>query len=229
MTRQVPWLRVFVEGVVIVGSILLAFGIDAAWEERQEREEERALIQEIRTTLSEDLEGVTQEADTMIWVNEGLQSLIQSLEAGAELDSVDPDHQRAFLALHRFVVVTVRYGPFETLKARGFDLVSNPALRVRLTSLYENQFPRLIENSEIDRRLSRERILPYMVEYLELDTGGNWVARQRVPEARSLGLTLARYRLETLVRFYLPSFETTIELMKETLDEIDAELRALGE
>ena len=26
MTRQIPWLRVFVEGVVIVGSILLALG-----------------------------------------------------------------------------------------------------------------------------------------------------------------------------------------------------------
>ena len=29
VTRQIPWLRVFVEGVVIVASILLAFGIDA--------------------------------------------------------------------------------------------------------------------------------------------------------------------------------------------------------
>ena len=38
-TRSVPWLRVFVEGVVIVGSILLAFGIDAWWEGRQERQE----------------------------------------------------------------------------------------------------------------------------------------------------------------------------------------------
>ncbi len=27
LSRQIPWLRVFVEGVVIVGSILLAFGI----------------------------------------------------------------------------------------------------------------------------------------------------------------------------------------------------------
>ena len=32
LTRQIPWLRVFVEGVVSVGSILLAFGIDAWWE-----------------------------------------------------------------------------------------------------------------------------------------------------------------------------------------------------
>ena len=35
MTRQIPWLRVFVEGVVIGGSILLAFRIDAAWEARE--------------------------------------------------------------------------------------------------------------------------------------------------------------------------------------------------
>jgi len=32
-TRQIPWLRVFVEGVVIVVSILLAFGIEAWWHE----------------------------------------------------------------------------------------------------------------------------------------------------------------------------------------------------
>ena len=30
MTPQIPWLRVFVEGVVIGGSILLAFGIEAS-------------------------------------------------------------------------------------------------------------------------------------------------------------------------------------------------------
>jgi hypothetical protein len=35
---SIPWLRVLIEGVVIVGSILLAFGIDAWWNERQETE-----------------------------------------------------------------------------------------------------------------------------------------------------------------------------------------------
>jgi len=41
---QIPWLRVFVEGVVIVASILLAVGIDAWWEGVQEREEEQAIL-----------------------------------------------------------------------------------------------------------------------------------------------------------------------------------------
>ena len=53
MKTQIPWLRVFVEGVVIVGSILLAFGIQAWWDDRQEREEEgrilAGLLQESRT------------------------------------------------------------------------------------------------------------------------------------------------------------------------------------
>ncbi len=37
MTRQIPWLRVFGEGLVIVVSILLAFGIEAWWAERLKR------------------------------------------------------------------------------------------------------------------------------------------------------------------------------------------------
>ena len=50
MTRQVPWLRVFVESVVIVGSILLAFGLQAWWEERQER---RAEVEYLSALLDE--------------------------------------------------------------------------------------------------------------------------------------------------------------------------------
>lgn len=65
VNQRVPWLRVLVEGVVIVGSILLAFGIDAAWDGRQERERTRrhleALIREVRQTQEEirrEIEGV---------------------------------------------------------------------------------------------------------------------------------------------------------------------------
>ncbi len=38
MKAQIPWPRVFVEGVVIVGSVLLAFGIEAWWDGVQEAE-----------------------------------------------------------------------------------------------------------------------------------------------------------------------------------------------
>jgi hypothetical protein len=43
-TKEIPWRRVAVEGVVIVGSILLAFGIDALWEALRERDEARSAV-----------------------------------------------------------------------------------------------------------------------------------------------------------------------------------------
>ena len=53
MNRQIPWLRVFVEGVVIVGSILLAFGIQAWWESAGEREREKRYLQSLGKEFAE--------------------------------------------------------------------------------------------------------------------------------------------------------------------------------
>jgi hypothetical protein len=51
---QIPWFRVFVEGVVIVGSILLAFGIEAWWDGRQERQEVAQSLELIARDLERD-------------------------------------------------------------------------------------------------------------------------------------------------------------------------------
>ena len=56
--RQIPWARIFIEGVVIVGSILLAFGIQAAWDERQERRAEAEYLLAIQGELEENLDAV---------------------------------------------------------------------------------------------------------------------------------------------------------------------------
>ena len=53
LNRQVPWLRVFVEGVVIVGSILMACGIEAWWAESKERAEEQNLLTALHSELTD--------------------------------------------------------------------------------------------------------------------------------------------------------------------------------
>lgn len=56
-TRKVPWKRISVEAVAIVGSILLAFAIDAWWDERQvaaaQRAQMRALLEEFKEARSQ--------------------------------------------------------------------------------------------------------------------------------------------------------------------------------
>ena len=44
VSSRLPLRRFFVEGVVVVGSILLAFGIDAWWDRSRERIEERVVL-----------------------------------------------------------------------------------------------------------------------------------------------------------------------------------------
>ena len=53
MSKQIPWLRVFVEGAVIVASILLAFALDAWWDRRGERVWERAQLEALHGEFTE--------------------------------------------------------------------------------------------------------------------------------------------------------------------------------
>jgi hypothetical protein len=54
MPRQVPWFRIGAEGVAIVVSILLAFGIQAWWESMQDRQSERRALELIHGDLLTD-------------------------------------------------------------------------------------------------------------------------------------------------------------------------------
>jgi hypothetical protein len=47
LNRQIPWLRISLEGVLIVTSILLAFGIDAWWADQQEQKEAVRLVESL--------------------------------------------------------------------------------------------------------------------------------------------------------------------------------------
>lgn len=47
-TRKIPWKRLAVEATAIIVSILLAFAIDAWWEERGERQAELVLFERLR-------------------------------------------------------------------------------------------------------------------------------------------------------------------------------------
>jgi hypothetical protein len=167
---------------------------------------------------------ISNEADTIASVRDRLVSLTAQYDSGIQMDSHEPAYRQAFTGFDRFVVVTARYAPYETLKARGLELVSDQSLRVQLTSLYEDALPRLVGNGEIDQALPRDRLLPFMLEYLRFDESGHWAATTRVAEATELALTLARYRLLTIDLHLGPSFDDTLELMRETLRAIEEEL-----
>lgn len=217
------WKHAAGEIVLIVVGVTIALATSSWYDSRQRLRDETALLGELRTTLGQDLAGVTTALDTMYQADQDIQLLVGLFESGT-FDSDNPDHRALVGQLERFTQVTIRTGPFETLKARGLNLISSPALRVTLTSLYDDEFPILQSDADIDRQLTRERILPYLLEHFDLTDDGWAVKPGHLASAGSLGATLGRYRSRTLVRFYLPAFARTTKLMTQALSEIDSQL-----
>lgn len=51
--KQIPWPRILIEGVIIVISILLAFAIEAWWNDRLSRADERGVLVQLNAGLAE--------------------------------------------------------------------------------------------------------------------------------------------------------------------------------
>ena len=68
---EIPWKRICVEAVTIVGSILLAFAIDAWWEERQERDAELRQLHRVSAELDANAERIQRKLDVLADAIEG--------------------------------------------------------------------------------------------------------------------------------------------------------------
>ena len=76
-TKGIPWLRVFAEGAVIVGSILLAFALDAWWGDRSRRAE----LREQASVVADEMESAHQALRAVLDVHEWNARLVEQLTA----------------------------------------------------------------------------------------------------------------------------------------------------
>jgi len=125
---QIPWPRVFVEGVVIVGSILLAFGLQAWWEGRQERDEESRLLIDLRGEFVENrdlLRTSIQRHESFLASAQGLLDTSETQDEESRAD-VTQDAFQVFLSTTSF---HPKSGVLDGLLSSGrLDLVSDGRL-----------------------------------------------------------------------------------------------------
>jgi hypothetical protein len=58
VNKNRPWSRLIAESLAIIASILVAFAIDAWWQDRQERKDERQYVSSLRQEFSAELESL---------------------------------------------------------------------------------------------------------------------------------------------------------------------------
>ena len=109
--RKIPWTRLTVESIAIVGSILVAFAIDAWWEDRQERGDERSYLSSLRQELIQGLDSVAQVESVHINVLNSNVELINQ-------EGIEDMFYFSFITL-----TTIGYGDFAPTSELGQKIV----------------------------------------------------------------------------------------------------------
>jgi hypothetical protein len=233
---QVPWLRVFVEGVVIVGSILLAFGIEAWWDGVQEEEKVRQDLLGVAQEIAENRERVLWQVDLMERIAVGGAAMAEMMESDRESTMTDLPDTLAWLVMSTGPTLDASSGALDALITSGrLASVDDLELRRRLSGLgdrigdaLENQF-RVVEL--FDREM-RPATYDYFDNTSVNDVGAAfWIQEERVPGRALVHRAHVEFpnslSIRNLVRFRNLNMGSAVNEMRTVLQELDDLLELL--
>jgi hypothetical protein len=139
MTQQIPWTRVLIEGVVIVGSILLAFGIDAWWETQQEEGTARDYVVRIEADLRETRANIDQSVAQYANVLAHSRAILPILNGAEALPQDTLGFLASALQASRITEPIVARSAYDDLISTGnLRIIRDDALRYELSRFYAN-------------------------------------------------------------------------------------------
>jgi hypothetical protein len=131
---DIPWKRIAIEATAIVASILLAFAIDAWWDESQNQQDIRLSLARLSDNLKTTLLDLETDVETLeqSWV--AAQSLINSDNSKRAQGSAET----ALAELFKTRTPTAESAEYRSLTSTGMLRdISNPEIVTAVTSAYE--------------------------------------------------------------------------------------------
>ena len=163
---SIPWPRILAEGGAIVISILLAFAIDAWWQERSDRAREEAaihrLIVEYQTNLARLTEDKLDHQNVLAATNQLLDMI------GPDPAAVEDEDAMAQILIHCLTnpVLEPRLGTTNSLIASGeIRLLEDNEIQSKLTE-WPMLAQELIDWQQIERMHGEELILDLTYDYV---------------------------------------------------------------
>lgn len=197
MNQPNSWRRFIAEGVVIVASILLAFGIDAWWADVQDQKDEALILRALATEFRENLAELRAVHEVHARYAQELAELVGIMVAQPD-GSILQVGDSQLRPLISFRTADPATGTLSTLLASGrIDLIRDEELQQALAG-----WPAVVEDVAEDERLVRDFVHGQLVTGIvdELDVGRllvNWSqlgeggATTRVSEVAQLSLRVS--------------------------------------
>jgi len=216
------WRYAIGEVLLIVVGISIALGANSWYENRKERADERAVLQQLSESLQVDLDNFEEHRQSHVDQEGDIIRLVEHME-GAK--PYGPEMSSFFRSVKRWREVRSNTAPYETLKSRGLDMVVSADLRSKIVYYYENRVQSQIRMAMNDREFVTDSINPYIDRnFYYIDTVAleplNYEALRKDVYFRNLCLA----KLFRLQNYILPSYQITNKMIRELLDDIDTEL-----
>ena len=236
-SNKLPWRRIITEGSVIVVSILLAFAIDAWWNERIERAQEREHLQSMRDEFKTSIDGAKAILESIQTHAADVDSLIASLKTVEQGQSITVS-DKILGSINMWRTTDVSTSTLNALMSSGnLNQLSNPELRAELAGL-----PALIldmtEDEILSQKFAENTMSVHLVklglaEIVYANRGGDdEVVKlfQKVPKEITVPHTPELIGLLTIRRVHLAYSEVTIPGVVAYLEKLIAMIdEELGE
>jgi hypothetical protein len=162
-SKQLPWRKILTEGMVIVVSILLAFAIDAWWNERIERQQEREHLVSMKEEFRSSIEGLQEVLLSVQTHAQNIEQLIvqlKTVEQGASI-VVGEDIMGS---VNIWRTTDVSTSTLTALMSSGsLNMLSNSDLRAELAGLPASIFD-MTEDEVIAQEFSEKVMSAYLVD-----------------------------------------------------------------
>ncbi len=219
LVKPFNWKYALGEFVLIVAGILIALWLNDWNQDRRDRRTELQLLREMRVALAEDLADNRTDYDSFKETRGRLTQLQSYLERRAPYS---PRIDSLFGALLVTRVLQLNSGPYEVLRARGFEALSNDTLRSQIVHFYGTTHPFMAMRYARVDEFVREYSQAY---FLRNFSGGSRTGG--VASALSYNDVIRDPYLANLVAWHLSDLTLMVTRYEETLREGDVLLHAL--
>jgi len=133
-SQNIPWKRIAVEAMAIVGSILLAFAIDAWWDNRQIRIDEQQILLGLRAEFTANHELLSRDLASNLQDVQSLVDLLSLIEGG-QSDDIKSIALAALEEMHSPKTSDLGSGTLNALLGSGrLEILRSRKLRIQLTN-----------------------------------------------------------------------------------------------
>jgi len=170
-TQNIPWNRIAVEAAAIVGSILLAFAIDAWWDDRQDRAVEQRILVGLKSEFEQNLGLIETEFS---YRNAVVDSILKIFDASVAPTSLEPEVlDRLIGDLTWWQNIKYSRGAIDgLLQSGGLSLIENEDLSRVLASI-PSSYDDTAASELYDQHTTLNVIIPFLNTHSSLSQIAN--------------------------------------------------------